>query len=125
VEVTGFVPDLNPALNQSAVFVAPLRFAAGVQNKVLEAMAAGRPVVTTSLVNQGLGAQPGRDLLTADTPEEFSTAILNLLQDKALRYRIGLAGRQFVKDHYHWGLVANRLENIQNILRKSRRSIRS
>ena len=93
VEVMGYVPDLNTALNSSAVFVAPLRFAAGVQNKVLEAMAAGRPVVTSNLVNNGLGAQPDRDLLTADTPKEFTAAILKLLQDNSLRSQIGRTAR--------------------------------
>ena len=123
VEVTGFVPDLNTALNQSAVFVAPLRFAAGVQNKVLEAMAAGRPVVTTNLVNQGLGAQPGRDLLTADTSEDLAAAILHLLRDDTLRDQIGLAAQQFVRDHYRWDFVANRLGTIQKNTTNPRRQI--
>ena len=57
--MTGFVPDLNGALNQAAVFVAPLRFAAGVQNKALEAMAAGRPVVTTGIVNRAWARRRG------------------------------------------------------------------
>ncbi|NIV31315.1 MAG: glycosyltransferase, partial [Anaerolineae bacterium] len=76
ITVTGFVPDLNAHLNNAAVFAAPLRFAAGIQNKVLEAMAAGRPVVTTSLVNDGLGAQPEREILVADDPTATAQQIV-------------------------------------------------
>lgn len=116
VEVTGFVDDLNSALNLATIFVAPLRFAAGVQNKVLEAMAAGRPVVTTSLVNQGLGAQPGSELLIADTSEEISAAILRLLTDNQLRSKLGKAGMLFVQQNYRWDLVSERIRTIQENL---------
>jgi len=120
VEITGFVPDLNQALNQATVFVAPLRFAAGVQNKVLEAMSAGKPVVTTNIVNDGLGAQPDSDLMTADTPDEFAKGIIRLLEDRILRNQIGQAARNFVREHYHWDLVADRIDTIQQEVGKSR-----
>jgi sugar transferase (PEP-CTERM/EpsH1 system associated) len=113
VTVTGFVPDLNRSLNQAEVFVAPLRFAAGVQNKVLEAMAAARPVVTTSLVNTGLGAQAGRDLLLADSAEEAASQVLTLLRDGDLRLRIGQAGRAFVHGAFGWDRVALRMRDIE------------
>ena len=116
VEVSGFVPDLNAVLNQAAVFVAPLRFAAGVQNKVLEAMAAGRPIVTTSLVNQGLSAQPDRDLLIADTPDEIAAAIRMLLRDPNFCKRLGSSARQFVQTNYRWDFVAERMKVIQETL---------
>ena len=113
VTVAGFVPDLNEALNRAAVFVAPLRFAAGVQNKVLEAMAAGRPVVTTSIVNQGLGAQPGRDLLIADDAATITSQIVGLLHDQALCERIGAAGREFVSQRFSWDVVAERMREVE------------
>ncbi len=116
VTVTGFVPDLNGALNKAAVFVAPLRFAAGVQNKVLEAMAAGRPVVTTSLVNQGLGAQPSRDLLIADDAGTIASQIIALLHDAGMRERIGQAGREFVRNQFSWDVVAQQVQAIEQQL---------
>jgi sugar transferase (PEP-CTERM/EpsH1 system associated) len=116
VSVTGFVPDLNDYLNRAAVFVAPLRFAAGVQTKVLEAMAAGRPVVTTSVVNAGLGAQPSRELLIADDPQTTANQIAALLNDQALRTQIGQAGLHFVRQEYTWGHVVERVNAIEESL---------
>ena len=119
VTVTGFVPDLNDALNSATVFIAPLRFAAGVQNKALEAMAAGRPVVTTNIVNQGLGAQPGRDLLIADDAGTIANHTIALLNDAGLRVRIGQAGRQFIMSRFSWDVVAQRVHAIEKSVSKT------
>ncbi len=112
VRVPGFVPDLNAALNRAAVFVAPLRFAAGVQNKVLEALAAGRPVVTTSIVNEGIRAEPETHLLLADTPEETARQVIRLLRDPALAARLGKAGRTFVQERFSWEGALRRVETV-------------
>jgi sugar transferase (PEP-CTERM/EpsH1 system associated) len=120
ITVTGFVPDLNEHLNRAAVFVAPLRFAAGIQNKVLEAMAAGRPVVTTSLVNDGLGAQPERDILVADDAQTTAQQIVRLLSSASLREQMGKAGRQFVERRYSWTHVVDRLRIIEKSLQQGR-----
>lgn len=117
VTVTGFVPDLNAHLNRAAVFVAPLRFAAGIQNKVLEAMAAGRPVVTTSLINDGLGAEPDLQILVADDAHEIARQIVRLLADPALQKRIGSAGRQFVAQRYSWAHALARMRVIEQHLK--------
>jgi sugar transferase (PEP-CTERM/EpsH1 system associated) len=116
VAVAGFVPDLNARLNSAAVFVAPLRFAAGVQTKVLEAMATARPVVTTSLVNDGLGAQPGREIAIADDAETAANQIVTLLQDEGLRAQMGQAGQQFVQRRYTWQHVVKRMREIEEML---------
>jgi glycosyltransferase involved in cell wall biosynthesis len=118
--VTGFVPDLNQYLNGAAVFVAPLRFAAGVQNKVLEAMAAGRPVVTKGAIAEGLGATPGRDLLVADEAPAMAARIVDLLGDEALQQKLGQAGRQFVCRNYRWDFVAGRMKAIAAALAEDR-----
>jgi sugar transferase (PEP-CTERM/EpsH1 system associated) len=112
VSVTGFVPDLNDYLNRAAAFVAPLRFAAGVQTKVLEALATARPVVTTSLVNAGLGAQAGQDLLVADGAAATAERVVALLRDEDLRARLGQAGLQFVRQKYTWQRVVERMRAI-------------
>jgi sugar transferase (PEP-CTERM/EpsH1 system associated) len=116
VTVTGFVADLNEHLNRAAIFVAPLRFAAGVQNKVLEAMAAARPVVTTSLINDGLAAQPGQEVLIGDDAGTMATRIVALLRDRELRARIGQAGRDFVQRSYRWDGVVERMRTIEDRL---------
>jgi sugar transferase (PEP-CTERM/EpsH1 system associated) len=116
VTVTGFVDDLNAYLNQAAVFVAPLRFAAGVQNKVLEAMAAGCPVVTTNLVNSGIGAKHERDLLVADQTDGLAAQIITLLQQAHLRQAMGLAARDFVQQKFSWQYALQRMAEIEAIL---------
>lgn len=120
VTVTGYVPDLNEYLNLSAVFVAPLRFAAGIQNKALEAMASGRPVVTTSLINQGLGARPGHEILIADDTETMAQQIITLLRDDGLRARIGQQGHHFVRRNYTWNHVVERVRIIEETLTSRR-----
>lgn len=112
VRVTGFVPDLNTYLNRSTVFAAPLRFAAGVQNKVLEAMAAARPVITTSIVNEGLGASAGKELVIADTPQDMAREIIHLFQQPAVASKLGKAAKLFVTSRYTWDLVLNRINKI-------------
>jgi polysaccharide biosynthesis protein PslH len=113
VKVTGHVADLNTALNQSAVFVAPLRFAAGIQNKVLEAMAAGVPVVTSSYVNNGLEGEDGRHLLVADDAVSAAAAVIKLLNDGELRASLSQAGREFVTQRYRWEELLDRMQTIE------------
>jgi glycosyltransferase involved in cell wall biosynthesis len=86
-----------------------------VQNKVLEAMAAGRAVVTTSVVNQGIGAQAGRDLIVADTTKDISSAIVRLLRDDEARRCLGTSARSFVQQHFRWDLVRDRVEAILSL----------
>ncbi|MDX1663233.1 MAG: TIGR03087 family PEP-CTERM/XrtA system glycosyltransferase [Candidatus Promineifilaceae bacterium] len=116
VTLTGYVEDLNGALNRAALFVAPLRFAAGVQNKVLEAMAAGRPVVTSSVANAGLGAEPGTHLLVADGAAATAEQILQLLENPHLARRLGAAGREFVARRFSWDRVNERMAAIASLI---------
>lgn len=113
VRVLGHVTDLNAELNNAAIFAAPLRFAAGVQNKVLEAMAVGLPVVTTTYVNKGLQAENGRHLLIADDAATFAEMVIRLLGDANLRHKIGRAAREFVVQHYRWEDVLARMNEIE------------
>lgn len=117
VRVLGHVGDLNAELNNAAIFAAPLRFAAGVQNKVLEAMAVGLPVVTTSYVNKGLQAEDGRHLIIADEPEAFADAVVLLLRDAKQRRRLGRAGREFVMQQYRWEDVLKRMAEIKDTMK--------
>jgi sugar transferase (PEP-CTERM/EpsH1 system associated) len=102
VAVSGTVPDVRPWLAHAALVVAPLRVARGVQNKVLEAMAMGRPVVAASACTGAIEAEHGRDLLAATTIEDYATAINNLLTDAQRAREIGANGRQCVLSRYSW-----------------------
>jgi glycosyltransferase involved in cell wall biosynthesis len=102
VEVTGRVEDLRPYLDRAAVAVDPLRVGAGLQNKVLEGMSMGVPMVVTAVANEGIGAEPGRHLLVADRADDFARQVVRLLRDPEMRTRIGAAARRFVIDEWSW-----------------------
>lgn len=112
VEVTGWVDDLGDVLAAGHVFVAPMRFVAGVQNKVLEAMAAGVPVVTSEIVRRGIGAAAGRDLLVAESADEFTDHIARLLATSDEAERVGASGREHVRARFTWDTVLARLEAV-------------
>ena len=105
VTVTGFVDDTRDWLRRAAVSVAPLRIARGIQNKVLEALAMGLPVVGTTSATQGVEGTPGEHFLLADSAEAQAAAIIELLKDSARARNLGAAGRRFVEDTYDWGRV--------------------
>jgi polysaccharide biosynthesis protein PslH len=110
VAVTGFVPDLRPHLAGAAVAVAPIRYGVGVQNKVLEAMAMGLPVVAARQATVALAARPGDELLVADAAPAYAAAILGLLADPARRAELGRRGRAYVERHHSWDESVARLE---------------
>jgi len=112
VEVTGFVPDIRYYLRRASLAIAPLVYGAGIQNKVLEAMACGIPVAASSQAVSALGAVPGRDVLVADEPHEIAAAALKLLENPPLNSQIGANGRAYVERHHDWNSIAAQLENI-------------
>jgi glycosyltransferase involved in cell wall biosynthesis len=112
VEVSGSVPDVRPFLRQAAVAVAPLRVVHGVQNKVLEAMAMGLPVVGTSKGHAGLEALRGRDLLVEDEPGKFADIVVNLLRNPERRAIVGRAARCFVETHHSWPASMAKLDRL-------------
>jgi sugar transferase (PEP-CTERM/EpsH1 system associated) len=112
VTVTGSVPDVRPFMQRSALMVAPLRIARGTQNKILEAMAQGLPVLTSPAAAGGVDALPGEHLHVADTPQEWIAGILRVLNDPAERARLAAAGRQRVLSHHAWDASMRRLDNI-------------
>jgi glycosyltransferase involved in cell wall biosynthesis len=106
VEVTGPVADLRPHLAAGGVFVAPVRFGTGMRGKVLEALAMGRPVVTTPLGAEGLGAVSGRDLLVADGADGFAAAVRRVLDDPGLAATLGAGGRALAVSRFDWDAIA-------------------
>ncbi|HXH82031.1 MAG TPA: TIGR03087 family PEP-CTERM/XrtA system glycosyltransferase [Candidatus Tectomicrobia bacterium] len=112
VEVVGGVPDVRPYLREALVAVAPLRVARGVQNKVLEAMAMGLPVVASPKAFEGLEAEPGRDLVVAHGEETFADAVVALLGDRDARRRMGAAARRFVEERHAWPVTLAPLDRV-------------
>jgi hypothetical protein len=112
VTVTGSVSDVRPYLHRSAVMVAPLNIAHGTQNKVLEAMAAGVPVVCSELCAHGVDATPGKHLITARNPHEYNEAINYLMTDPDARRRLSQAAREHVLQAHPWGASMRRLDGI-------------
>ena len=101
VVVTGEVPDVYDWLLRAEVGVAPLRIGAGMQNKLVQAMASALPVVATPVANEGIGATPDH-LLLREEPAAFADAVIGLLRDAAAREQLGRAAREFVEKHWTW-----------------------
>lgn len=111
VTVTGWVDDIASCYARSRVFVAPMTAATGIQNKLLQAMAAGVPCVTTGIANQALGAGPG-EVVLAETPDEFAHAAVALLDDPAAAHTLGEGGRSLVRRSFQWGQATRPLLEI-------------
>jgi len=114
VTVTGSVPDLRPYLESAAVFAAPLRFASGMQNKILEAMAMELPVVTTSVAADGFRVDGDEHppLLVADRPHEIAAHITRIIRDPEAGQQLGAAGRRYVDEHCDWERSARMLDHL-------------
>lgn len=110
IRVTGWVSSVQSHLVDAAVAAIPLRYGAGMQSKVLEAMACGTPIVTDPRSADAVGARDDRELLTAATAPEFAEAILRLLDDPALRRRLAGAARERVEREFTWDRAARELE---------------
>ncbi|HCY86275.1 MAG TPA: TIGR03087 family PEP-CTERM/XrtA system glycosyltransferase [Desulfobacteraceae bacterium] len=102
VQVTGFVEDIRPYYSAADIVVVPLRIARGIQNKVLEAMAMARPVIASPSAADGIGAEDGRHLITAQTSQEFAQHIAAWGRDKDASHKIGRTARQFVEERFSW-----------------------
>ncbi len=109
VTVTGRVDDVRPYYAQAAVSIVPLRAGSGTRLKILESMALGRPVVSTSIGCEGLDVEDGRHLLIANTPQRFAECVTRLLIDPALRERIAAEARRLVEQRYDWRAIGQRL----------------
>ncbi len=123
VKVVGYVEDVRDYFSMADVCVIPLHIARGLQNKVLEAMAMGRPVVCTSQAFEGIEAMPGEHLLIADDPETFAQNVIELLTNNEKASLLGVQARQCIEANYTWQqnlavleglLTRNSEENIDN-----------
>jgi polysaccharide biosynthesis protein PslH len=126
VVVTGTVPDVRPYYERASVCVAPLRIGRGVQNKVLQAMAIGMPVVASSVAQRGLQAEPGRHLHVEDDPAAFASRVVGLLTSPEQRLAMGRQARAFVEGHHAWDASGARLDAmIRPLAGDSRRVVKA
>jgi sugar transferase (PEP-CTERM/EpsH1 system associated) len=112
VTMTGFVDDTRPYIADAAVYVVPLRMGGGTRFKILEAMAMGKPVVSTRLGAEGFPVTHGQELLLADEPEPFADAVVSLLRSPERREALGRAGRAFVEARYDWRAIVPLVERV-------------
>jgi polysaccharide biosynthesis protein PslH len=109
ITVTGSVPDVRPHGADCGVFIVPLRSGSGMRVKILNALAMGLPVVSTTVGAEGIDITDGEDILLADTPEEFAGATVRLLTEPGLGMRLGAAGRRLMEERYSWDVTGRAL----------------
>lgn len=112
VEVTGYLPDLREAFGRAWVSVAPLRYGAGIQNKVLEAMACGVPVVTTPQVAASLRARHGEEIVVGHDAAQLAAQIVELLANDVQRARQARLARTYVEQHHDWTALGRQLAGV-------------
>ena len=114
--ITGFVPELDPYFAQSALAVIPVRAGGGMRVRILEAFARAMPVVTTTVGLEGIDAEPGVDVMVADSPGDFAKSVVSLFYDKGLQRQLSTNGRRLVEEKYDWQVVLGSLDKIYSRL---------
>lgn len=106
VRLTGWVEDIRPFVAKAEICIVPLRIGGGTRLKIFEAMAMGKPVISTTVGAEGLPLQCGKDVVLADTPQDFAQSVIATLGDSTLRRRLGVSARNLVQENYSWEKVA-------------------
>jgi glycosyltransferase involved in cell wall biosynthesis len=112
IHVTGSVEDVRPYIAESPVYIVPIRIGGGTRIKIFEAMAMGKAVVSTSIGAEGLPVTHGKDIILADSPEEFAAQVVRLLRDSPAREVIGAAARILVEQNYGWPSVVRSFDGV-------------
>ncbi len=119
IVVTGRVPEIRPYFSAASVFVVPLRIGSGTRLKILEALAMGKAVVSTTVGAEGLALKNGEEIMIADEPNHFAEAVIRLLTDPALRKEVGINGRLRVEQDYDWCNIGRELLTVyESVLSK-------
>lgn len=116
VRVTGYVEDVRPYIENTEVFVAPMRKGAGIKGKILEAMAMSKPIVATSVGVQGIAIEPEKEFLPADDPEQFARQILRLFRSPVLKRNLAVSANRVCRERYEWRTKAEEMEKIYESL---------
>jgi len=109
ITVTGFVEDVNECLKKAFIYVAPFRCASGLKTNVLEAMAAGLPVVTTTIASEGIAVKNGENIILADNPQSFSSEVIKLVEDSQKAQLIGKKAKKLILENYNGEKIAKKL----------------
>lgn len=112
IVITGYVDDVRPYIAKSTIFICPLRIGTGVKNKVLEAMAMAKPIVSSAIGVEGISALADKELLLANNPQEFADKVISLLGDSNLRARLAANARKAAGDRHDWEYLSNQLVRI-------------
>jgi glycosyltransferase involved in cell wall biosynthesis len=115
IEVTGFIPDPMDLLAESQVFVVPLLAGGGMRVKILDAWVWGLPIVSTTIGAEGIMKKPGENILIADAPQEFAAAVVKILKDRLLAYKLREKGRASVEMYYDWQKVYQCLDGVYGL----------
>lgn len=116
IEVHGFVDDVRPYLARAAAYVVPIRAGGGTRLKILDALACGKAVVSTSIGSEGLEVNPGRNILIGDSPSEFAEQVIRVCTDGDLMKSLGEEGRKLVEEKYSWKMIGDDLNRIYDNL---------
>lgn len=112
VKITGFVQDIREHIWSSIATVSPIRVGAGVQNKILESMALGTPVITTPIGNEGINAKDKEEIFIANNSNDYKNILLKLIESKSYRENISINARRFVENNYEWNSILSKLDRI-------------
>jgi len=121
ITVTGRVDEVIPWLHKAKIFICPIRLGKGFRGKVLEAMAAGLPVVSTSLGAEGLPVEDGKNILIGNDPETFTNNVIKLFKDSELRQKVRVTGRKLIEEKFSWQAGVKVLEGIMEDVARSKR----
>lgn len=109
---TGYVPDLDPYFQDAAIAVIPVRAGSGMRVRILEALARGMPLVTTSIGIEGIAATHDREVMIADSAPDFADAVIRMLKNESLRDRLATNGRKLVCEKYDWQVALRKMDQI-------------
>ena len=126
VTLAGWVPEMQPWFDRASVVLVPIRSGGGTRLKVLDGLASGRAMVTTSAGAEGVDLRDGEHALVADGADAFTAATVGLLRDADLRARLGAAARRLAEERYDWAALGDRLERaLVELVRGGSASARS
>jgi glycosyltransferase involved in cell wall biosynthesis len=112
IRFTGYLEDIRPHCSRSDVMVAPIRIGGGTRLKIVEAMALGIAVVTTTIGCEGIAVKDGRDVLVADEPQLFARRIAEALSNAQLRHRLTESAYKIAQQHYSWNKLSEQMEKV-------------